>query len=772
MDMDKLRDSVNIAAVIGSRIPLTQRGHEYVALCPFHDEQSPSFYVLPQKQFFHCFGCSVSGDVVAFLQQFDGISFLEACEVLSHQPASPLPMRPGLKASSKEQDWISEVPPDTDPRPVSMTTRNHGEVTASWCYKTLEGAVWGYAARYEIVRDGVTKKAVLQWTYGKSADETTARWACKHFSRLRPLYGLEHLYQPDKQVLIVEGEKTVEAARVLFPTMVVVTWPGGASAAKYADWAPLTERECVMLPDADPEGKAAGLWICDHLDTLGCSVRMITPEPSRAKGWDMADALADQWGPTEAVRWAKANITEHVPTTTPANAPAEVIATPPSPFSEDALAQRFAELHHENMRYVKVWGSWIIWRDHRWAKDERDEVHEAVRTLLCEAVNWEAGVLMPESGRRKINTLHMVRAVGCFAGFNPAIAATVDQWDADPWLLATPAGTIDLRTGGLRLSRREDYQLQCTTVAPSDGACPVWNKFLDEVTGHDGELITYLQRLMGYSLTGLTVEQTLAFFYGTGGNGKGVFLSTVRAILGNYATVAPMATFTESKTERHPTDVAGLQGVRLVMAQETEEGRRWAESLIKSMTGGDPIKARFMRQDYFEFIPKFKLVFAGNHKPALRSVDEAMRRRMHIVPWTVTIAAEQRDPLLCEKLKVEYPAILQWMIDGCLAWQQRGLAAPAQVIAATEDYMQAEDALAEWLEQQCILAPEQSVSSQDIYQNYVTWCEQTHEFSWSHKRLVSNLTTRGITLCKLGKIRSLIGIGLKLPVPSSTVPTW
>lgn len=289
MDMDKLRDSVNIAAVIGSRIPLTQRGHEYVALCPFHDEQSPSFYVLPQKQFFHCFGCSVSGDVVAFLQQFDGISFLEACEVLSHQPASPLPMRPGLKASSKEQDWISEVPPDTDPRPASMTTRNHGEVTASWCYKTLEGAVWGYAARYEIVRDGVTKKAVLQWTYGKSADETTSRWACKHFSRLRPLYGLEHLYQPDKQVLIVEGEKTVEAARVLFPTMVVVTWPGGASAAKYADWAPLTERECVMLPDADPEGKAAGLWICDHLDTLGCSVRMITPnrrEP-RAGTWRM-----------------------------------------------------------------------------------------------------------------------------------------------------------------------------------------------------------------------------------------------------------------------------------------------------------------------------------------------------------------------------------------------------------------------------------------------------------------------------------------------------
>jgi len=397
---------------------------------------------------------------------------------------------------------------------------------------------------------------------------------------------------------------------------------------------------------------------------------------------------------------------------------------------------------------------------------------EVVRAFLCEVANWETCVLMPEGTRRKINSLHMVKAVSSFAEFNPLMAASADQWDADPWLLSTPAGTVDLKTGTLRLPSREDYHLQSTAVSPSNEACPTWLAFLDTVMGHDRELVDYLQRLMGYALTGLTVEQTLAFFYGTGGNGKGVFLNTIRAILGEYATVAPMATFTESKTERHPTDVAGLQGARLVVAQETEEGRRWAESLIKSMTGGDPIKARFMRQDYFEFLPKFKLVFAGNHKPALRSVDEAMRRRMHIVPWTVTIPPAERDPLLTEKLKQEHPAILRWMLQGCLAWQDIGLAPPARVTEATDDYLEAEDTLKGWLDENCILAPEQCCGSKEIYQNYVEWCEKAKEFPWSHKRLTGNLVARGLKNIRLHEARALVGIGLKPITYTQPVRTW
>ena len=772
INMDDLRERVDIVAVIGSRIPLTRRGQQYAAICPFHADKNPSFFVTPHKKSYYCFGCGATGDVVEFVERFDGIQFKEACELLQGPIPAPLPIRAGLKASTKELDWMSEVPPPAQDRPTSMSTVAHGDPVRVWAYKTIEGAVWGYGARYEIEVDGVVRKLVLQWTYGKSEGETNPRWACKHFSKLRPLYGLEHLYQADKKVMIVEGEKTAEAARQLFPTMLVLTWSGGAHGAKHSDWLPLAKRDCLIVPDADPTGLKAAQWIGERLTVLGCTVRMILPEPLRAKGWDLADALAESWTPTDAMRWATANTQPYFKEAVPVEVAPVVSTAPPSPFSEDNLAQRFSEKYAEDFRHVKVWGTWLRWQDHHWVRDHKDTVREAIRLLLCEAVNWEAGLVMPESGRRKINSIHMVKAVETFSQFNPLMAASADQWDANPWLLSTPDGTIDLKTGELRESRRSDYQLQTTAVTPSDGPCPTWLKFLDTVMDHDQDLISYLQRLMGYALTGLTIEQNLAFFYGTGGNGKGVFLSTIRAILGEYATIAAMSTFTESKMDRHPTDVAGLQGARLVMAQETEEGRRWAESLIKSLTGGDPIKARFMRQDYFEFIPKFKLVFAGNHKPALRSVDEAMRRRMHIVPWVVTIPACDRDPFLTDKLRAEHSAILRWIVEGCKEWQEIGLMPPAKILEATDEYMDAEDALATWLEENCTIAPEQCCPSKEAYQNYVEWCEKAKEFPWSHKRLISNLIARGMKSLKLNGIRSITGIGLKPVIPVQPVRTW
>jgi putative DNA primase/helicase len=209
----------------------------------------------------------------------------------------------------------------------------------------------------------------------------------------------------------------------------------------------------------------------------------------------------------------------------------------------------------------------------------------------------------------------------------------------------------------------------------------------DRVTGSDSELITYERRVLGYALTGIVREHALFFGYGTGANGKSVLLSTVAGILGDYHKTAPIETFTASNVDRHPTDLAMLRGARLVTATETEEGRQWAESRIKSLTGGDRVSARFMRQDFFEFMPQFKLVIAGNHKPSLRSVNEAIRRRFNLVPFTVTIPVEERDLNLRDKLKAEWPGILRWLVDGCLAWQREGLSAPAAVRNATSAYL-------------------------------------------------------------------------------------
>ena len=268
-----------------------------------------------------------------------------------------------------------------------------------------------------------------------------------------------------------------------------------------------------------------------------------------------------------------------------------------------------------------------------------------------------------------------VAAVERLALADRRIAATVDQWDADPWLLNTPDGVVDLRTGQRRPHRAEDYQTKITAVGPG-GDCPRFLAFLDRITGGDGELVAYLQRVLGYALTGLTREHALFFGYGTGANGKSVLLSTVSGLLGDYHKSAPIETFTASNADRHPTDLASLRGARLVTATETEEGRRWAESGIKQLTGGDTVAARFMRQDFFEYRPAFKLIIAGNHKPSLRSVDEAIRRQFHLIPFAVTIPPEERDADLAEKLKAEWPGILAWLVEGCLEWQTEGLRPP------------------------------------------------------------------------------------------------
>jgi len=258
--------------------------------------------------------------------------------------------------------------------------------------------------------------------------------------------------------------------------------------------------------------------------------------------------------------------------------------------------------------------------------------------------------------------------------------------------------TLDLRTGLARPHRRKDYNTKIAAVAADERVpIPLWTEFLDTVTNKDKELQRYLQRVSGYCMTGVTIEHVLFFLYGTGANGKGVFLNTLRGIWGDYAVVASMETFIETKYPQHSTDLAMLAGARLVIAQEVEKNKAWAEAKINSLTGGDPITARYMRQDFFTYVPKFKLMIAGNHKPSLRSVNEAVRRRLQLIPFVVTIPPEKRDKSLPEKLKPEWPGILNWALHGCLEWQQIGLAPPKVVTDASEAYFAAEDAIARWI---------------------------------------------------------------------------
>jgi putative DNA primase/helicase len=288
-----------------------------------------------------------------------------------------------------------------------------------------------------------------------------------------------------------------------------------------------------------------------------------------------------------------------------------------------------------------------------------------------------------------------------------------------------------------------------TAVAP-DANCPtpLWLKFLDRVTEKNSELISYLQRVYGYSLTGDTSEEALFFLYGLGANGKGVYLHTVTGIMGDYHTTAPMEAFTETDRSGHPTELAGLQGARCVTSIETEAGRYWSENRIKALTGRDKISARFMRQDFFEYTPQFKPTIAGNHKPRLHNVMEAISRRVNLIPFAVVIPADERDKHLEDKIKAEWPGILHWLIGGCLEWQRIGLKPPAIVTETTNEYLKDEDAITLWIEDCCEQDAGAFTLSQDLYRAYKLWILKRNEKPYSLRRFVQTLVEHG---CSLGR---------------------
>jgi putative DNA primase/helicase len=311
---------------------------------------------------------------------------------------------------------------------------------------------------------------------------------------------------------------------------------------------------------------------------------------------------------------------------------------------------------------------------------------------------------------------------------------------------------IDLNTGKERETLREDYCMKTAAVAPG-GKCPLWLKFLDQVTGGDRELQSYLQRVSGYCMTGHTSEHVLFFIHGSGANGKSVFVNTLVEIWHDYACIAPVETFTESLTDRHPTELARLQGMRLVVSHETEQGRHWAEAKIKSITGGDRIASRFMRQDFFEFTPAFKLMIVGNHKPSLTTVDEATRRRMHLIPFLVTIPPAERDHKLPEKLRAEWGGILQWAVEGCLEWRRIGLAPPAAVRDATEQYLREEDSFARWVEECCVTGDEQWGVGNDLWQSWLRWAERAKERPGNRKSFAQQMANHGYAASKSQEVR-------------------
>jgi putative DNA primase/helicase len=369
-------------------------------------------------------------------------------------------------------------------------------------------------------------------------------------------------------------------------------------------------------------------------------------------------------------------------------------AQPPD-YSHDALALAFSQQNDGNLIYVPAWSQWLRWDACRWRADNVLAVFGLAR-IVCRtaATRCSNGKTLA----RKLAAADTVSAVERLARSDPRHVRSVEDFDADPWVLNTPSGVIDLQSGEIRPHKRDDMFTKVTAVAP-DGDCPRWQQFLTEITDGDTRLMAYLQRMIGYTLSGVVREHVFAFLWGPGGNGKSVLLGTIAAMLGDYATTAMSDVFQVGYNDQHPAHIATLRGARMVVVSEVEEGRAWAEARIKSLTGGDKVSARVMRGNPFAFYPVFKLWIAGNHQPKLRHPDPAMRRRLHIVP--LTFVPGQPDPTLPEALRAELPGILAWALEGCAAWQSEGLNPPPIVTETTGEYFAEQDGIAAWIDERC-----------------------------------------------------------------------
>lgn len=446
-------------------------------------------------------------------------------------------------------------------------------------------------------------------------------------------------------------------------------------------------------------------------------------------------------------------------------------------------AERLIRRHGADLHYVHAWEKWIVWADGYWRIDDCGRVHqlakETARAIWQEAVeardagrSEEAADLVKHAMRSESRSA--ITAMLALAESDPSIAMRHQELDLDPWLLCVRNGTIDLRTGELRAHRREDGITKQTPITYSPHAhCPGWLDFLGRVFDGNEELIEFIRRAVGYSLTGNTSEQCLFFLYGHGANGKSTFLEVVGALLGEYAVEADFATFLDKPYDGGPrNDIARLVGARFVRSSEPPEGKRLAENVVKHLTGGEKVSARFLYREAFEFDPRFKLWLAGNHKPVIRGADDGIWRRIRLVPFTVQIPERERDPFLADALRRELPGILRWAVEGCLAWIEHGLTVPTVVKDATAAYRHESDVLGSFIEEHCELDLHAATSAHALYAAYAKWADESGEFKMSNTAFGRRLGDRGIRAEKYGRdsgrLTYRVGIRL-LGAPVGTV---
>lgn len=418
------------------------------------------------------------------------------------------------------------------------------------------------------------------------------------------------------------------------------------------------------------------------------------------------------------------------------------------PLTDLGNAERLALRHGDDLRYCHLWKSWMIWKGHRWERDVSGELDrrakETVRSILHESVGFAEKEQRQKFGgwAKRSEDRARIRALIDLAGSELPIQP--EQFDQAPMLLNTENGTVNLETYRLQPHRREDYLTKVANVEFDEAATyPIFAKFLNKIFAGDADLIDFVQRLAGYSLTGETGEQAFYVLFGTGANGKSTLVETLLGLLGDYGKKSESSMLLAKKQDSVRNDIAALRGVRLVVATEVERGRRLNEPLVKELTGGDTITARHLYQEFFEYAPQFKLMLATNYKPDVRGVDEGIWRRVVLIPFDVTISPEERDKDLPAKLSAERPGILNWALEGLKKYRDNGFPRPKAVRQASESYREEMDYLGDFIDAKLNHIEGGFLSAAELWNAYEKWCVENGENGITQRILGKMMTDRG-----------------------------
>jgi putative DNA primase/helicase len=643
--------------------------------------------------------------------------------------------------------------------PIGHASNGKGKIAAVYDYRSESGELLYQACRFD------------PKGFSQRKPKTGGGWDWKTKDCRKVLFRLpELLAAPTSEtVYVAEGEKDV--LNLVQQGFVATCNVGGAGKWLKDYDEHLRGRRVVVLVDKDKAGRDHARQVAAALEGIAAELKVIELP---GDGKDVSDWLAAGGTREQLLGLVAAADVYKSKGKAKRGRPPIVVGNPTtldlreaSGRTDVANSRRFTAAHRDGVRWCDAWGKWLVWSGRQWAQDDQRHV-EALAKQVADSIWAQVGDLLPKL--ELIEQQELIRFARASAGAfgignmlslarsEPGIPVSPAQLDSHHWRFNCINGEVDLRTGKLEPHNREHY---LTKLCPheyllgAEAECPLWESTLDKIFGGNDELIGFFRRLLGSAMSGEIIEHILPILWGVGSNGKSIIVETIMEALGDdYAGAAPPDLLLATKGDRHPTEKADLFGKRLVVSAESDEGRRLAEGLVKQLTGGDRVKARRCREDFWSFKPSHTLLLVTNHKPIVRGRDDGIWRRLRLIPflqrfWQASKGESgpadlEADPRLKEKLRPELPGVVSWLVKACLEWQRFGLGQPAEVTAATADYKGSMDTLGQFVADCCQLDRLATSKASDVRKRYEDWCKSNGEHPISGRRFGEYLTDRGV----------------------------